>query len=65
MAGAQRRPRRSSERVLLAAWARAEWRRVAARRPRFAHLVGGADRWATLCLLASGAAAGESAAALR
>ena len=58
-------PRRTTERVLLAAWSRAECRRVAARRPCFAHLAAGVDRWATRRLLEADALAPDLAGALR
>ena len=57
--------RRSTERVVMAAWSRAECRKVAARRPCFAHLAGGVDKWATRRLLAADALAPEAAGALR
>jgi ribonuclease HI len=55
----------STERVLLAAWGRAECRKLAARRRDYAHLVHGADRWATRRLLDSGALSAEPAGSLR
>ena len=56
---------RSTDRVLLAAWGRAECRKLAARRRDYAHLAQGADRWATRRLLDSGALSAEAAGSLR
>ena len=58
-------PRRASVDVLLAAWARAECRKVASRRGDYAHIANGCDRWATRRLLGSASLSAESAGALR
>ncbi len=58
-------PFRASLDVLLAAWLRAECRRVAARRRDYAHLAGGIDRWATRRLFAAGTLGPQASGALR
>ncbi|CAK0881315.1 unnamed protein product [Prorocentrum cordatum] len=55
---------RSTEHVFVAAWSWAERRKVAPRRPCFAHLAGDVDRWATGRLLAADELAPEAAKAL-
>ena len=57
--------RRDSHDILLQAWTRLEFRKLAARRTDFAHLAGGVDRWASRQLLASNALSAEAAGALR